>query len=314
MNSNYHWKTIARLIVVFAIIAGFWPVQAVSAADLSPTAKIKKAYVDTKLGQIHYRYTTGPKNAPVLVLIHQTTSDSEMFEKIMARLGNQYSRIIAPDFPGYGESFQATDEQATGIPWYADVFMEALDNLGVKKSHLVGHHTGGCIALDMKSRWPDRFYTLNIMGPIYGDQKFRKDLRAITTEQIDKIRPVADGSHLLRGWQAVEQYGAANVENIDDVVSFHQREAIAHLKGWKAGKQAYNAALNQDFPALFDKVPGPLMIMCAPKNVLWPFWEPSKKARPDAEAVVVKGHDYFCDEDPDAVAQHVYRFTSKYKK
>jgi len=309
----YHWKTVASLFVVFVMVESFSP-EAMSAADLLPTAQIKKAYVDTKLGQIHYRYTVGPEDAPVLVLIHQTTSDSEMFERIMARLGNQYSRIIAPDFPGYGGSFQAPDEQVTGIPFYSDVFIEALDNLEVKKCHLLGHHTGGCIALDMKTRWPERFYTLTIMGPIYGDQQFRKDLRAITTEQVDKIKPVADGSHLLRGWKMVETYGADEVENIDDVVGFHQREALTHLKAWKAGKQAYNAALEQDFPALFDKVPGPLMIMCSPKNVLWPFWEPARKARPDAEAVVVGGHDYNCDEDPDNVARHVYKFTSKYKK
>jgi hypothetical protein len=56
------------------------------------------------------------------------------------------------------------------------------------------------------------------------------------------------------------------------------------------------------------------MIMCAPKNVLWPFFEPSKKARPDAEVAVVKGHDYFCDEDPDNVSKYVVNFTQKYKK
>ena len=314
MNHRHPLKTSVGLIVALALFVGFGPGVARADLDLSPMSTIKKAYVDTQLGQIHYRYTTGPKKAPVLVLIHQTTSDSEMFEQIMTRMGKYYSRIIAPDFPGYGGSFQATDEQATGIPFYAETFKEALNNLGIKKAHLVGHHTGGCIALQMKTSWPDMFYTLNIMGPIYGDQQFRKDLRKITTEAIHEITPVADGSHLLRGWKAVEKYGAADVEGIDDVVSFHQREAMAHLKGWRAGKQAYNAALDQDFQALFDKVPGPLMIMCAPKNVLWPFFEPSKMARPDAEAVVVRGHDYFCDEDPENVARHVVTFTQKYKK
>ena len=78
-------------------------------------------------------------------MLHQTSSDSQMFEKVMARLGKYYSRIIAPDFPGYGGSFQATDEQVTGIPFYAGIFKEALDNLGVKKAHLVGHHTGDAL-------------------------------------------------------------------------------------------------------------------------------------------------------------------------
>jgi pimeloyl-ACP methyl ester carboxylesterase len=147
--------------------------------------------------------------------------------------------IIATGFPGYGGSSRPLTNRSPASPFYAGIFKEALDNLGVKKAHLVGHHTGGCIALQMKTSWPDMFYTLNIMGPIYGDQQFRKDLRKITTESIHEITPVADGSHLLRGWKAVEKYGAADVEGIDDIVSFHQREAIAHLKGggWKTGLQ-----------------------------------------------------------------------------
>ena len=98
------------------------------------------------------------------------------------------------------------------------------------------------------------FYTLNIMGPIYGDQQFRKDLRKITTESIHEITPVADGSHLLRGWKAVEKYGAADVEGIDDIVSFHQREAIAHLKG--------GGLENRPTTPLLTRISRPFSIRC----------------------------------------------------
>ena len=130
-------KTSIGLIVALALLVGFGPGEARADFDLTPNAKIKKAYVDTQWGQVHYRYTTGPKNAPVLVMLHQTSSDSQMFEKVMARLGKYYSRIIAPDFPGYGETFPIDENK--GIPFYADVFMESLDNLGVKQFHLVGY-------------------------------------------------------------------------------------------------------------------------------------------------------------------------------
>jgi pimeloyl-ACP methyl ester carboxylesterase len=306
MNSNHHWKTVARLIVVFAIIAGFLPGQAVNADDLQPTAKIKKAYVDTKLGQIHYRYTTGPKNAPVLILIHQTTSDSEMFEKVMTRLGKHYSRIIAPDFPGYGESFPI--EKNMGIPWYADVFMEALNNLGVKKFHVVGHHTGGFIALDMKVRYPDRIKSLNIVGVLYGTEKEKEPIRKICTEQNNLTIPVADGSHLIRGWKQLEQYGAGKTS-----VEHHQREAMVHLKAWKGGALAFTSALDYDFIKSFDKVKGPLMIMSSKEDVLYPYFEPARKARPDAKAVIVKGWDYEFEVDPDGCANAIHGFVQKNK-
>ena len=270
---------------------------------------VKKEYVDTEWGQVHYRYTKGDPAGPVMVMLHQVTDDSEMYEKVMKLIGDKYSLIVAPDFPGYGGSFQATDEQVTGISFYADVFKQALDNLGIKKAHIVGHHTGGCIALDMKCRWPDFFPSLTIIGPIYGDQKFREDLRKICTEQTADLVPVRDGSHLLKGWKLVQNYGAGNVP-----LEMHQRTAMTTIIGWKTTQQGFDAALNQDFISLFDKVPAPIMIMSSIQDVLWPFFVPSKLARPDAEAVVVAGHDYECDEDPQEVARYILDFTMRHNK
>jgi len=216
-----------RILVFMICLSLFSMGTAVAEASTSPDI-IKKGYADTSLGQIHYRYTSGPQKAPALVLLHQVTDDSVMFEAMMQRLHDKYSKIVALDFPGYGGSFQATDEQVTGISFYADVFMQALESIGIEKAHILGHHTGGCIALDMKSRWPDRFTTLTIIGPIYGDQKFRKDLRAITTADCDGIIPKRDGSHLLKGWKMVQSYGAGNVP-----LEMHQRTAMTTIIGWK---------------------------------------------------------------------------------
>jgi len=271
-------------------------------------AQIKKAYVDTQLGQIHYRYTVGPEDAPALVMIHQTTSSSVMFEKVMARIGNHYSRIIAPDFPGYGESFPVTDEQVTGIPFYSDVFREALNNLGAKDFHVIGHHTGACIGLDMTVRYPRHIKSLTLVGVLYGTEEEKEQTRKICTEQNSWTVPVADGSHLLRGWKQLEQYGAGKTS-----VEHHQREAMDHLKAWKGGALAFTAALNYDFISDFDKVKGPLMIMSSKDDVLYPYFEPAKDARPDAEAVIVKGWDYEFEVDPDGCAKAIHNFVQKHK-
>jgi pimeloyl-ACP methyl ester carboxylesterase len=306
MIHKYAWKTSLGTIIVCALLIAFCPAVARADIDLSPTATVKKAYVDTQLGQIHYRYTTGPKNAPVLVLIHQSSSDSSMYEKVMARLGNHYSRIIAPDFPGYGDSFPINEQK--DIAFYADVFMESLKNLEVKKFHVVGHHTGGFIALDMKVRFPKDIKTLNIIGVLYGTEEEKEPIRKICTEQNDQTIPVADGSHLLRGWNQVAQYGAANVS-----VEHHQREAMVHLKAWKGGAIAFSAALDYDFIGNFDKVEGPLMIMTSETDVLYPYFEPAKKARPDAETAIVEGWDYELDVDPDGCAKAIHGFIQKNK-
>ena len=264
---------------------------------------IKKSYVDTQHGQIHYRYSDGPIDLPLVVMIHQTTSTSEMFEAIMVRL-EKYYRMIAPDFPGYGNSF--FPDAVPDIGYYTDVLVEALDNLSVTEFHVVGHHTGGGIALDMAVRYTERIHTLSIIGPLYADEAERNDLRNITTGLVDQIIPKADGSHLKAGWKMLEIYGA------DVSVELHHREVLDHLKAWKGCGQAFNAILNQDFSGLFHKVKGPLLLVCSPDDVLWSFFGKAKAARPDAETAVVKGPDYQCDVDPDGVANALHQFLQQH--
>src|SRR6266480_2719647 len=49
---------------------------------------------------IFYR-EAGPKEAPVLLLLHGLPSSSRMFEPLFARLSDKY-HLVAPDYPGFG--------------------------------------------------------------------------------------------------------------------------------------------------------------------------------------------------------------------
>src|ERR1700761_1363909 len=51
---------------------------------------------------IFYR-EAGPKDAPVLLLLHGLPSSSRMFQPLLSRLADQY-HLIAPDYPGFGHS------------------------------------------------------------------------------------------------------------------------------------------------------------------------------------------------------------------
>ncbi|MBO9718180.1 MAG: alpha/beta hydrolase [Pseudoxanthomonas sp.] len=64
--------------------------------------------------QVHYRRTTvdgvelfyreaGPRDAPVLLLLHGFPTSSQMFRDLIPRLADRY-HVIAPDYPGFGQS------------------------------------------------------------------------------------------------------------------------------------------------------------------------------------------------------------------
>src|SRR5947208_684250 len=52
--------------------------------------------------EMFYR-EAGPRDAPTVLLLHGFPSSSHMFRNLIPMLGDEY-HVIAPDFPGYGES------------------------------------------------------------------------------------------------------------------------------------------------------------------------------------------------------------------
>ena len=45
----------------------------------------------------------GPKDAPVLLLLHGFPTSSHMFRNLIPQLADKY-HVIAPDYPGFGQS------------------------------------------------------------------------------------------------------------------------------------------------------------------------------------------------------------------
>src|ERR1035441_4321815 len=52
--------------------------------------------------KVFYR-EAGPRDAPVILLLHGFPSSSRMFATLIPLLSSKY-RLIAPDFPGFGHS------------------------------------------------------------------------------------------------------------------------------------------------------------------------------------------------------------------
>ena len=74
--------------------------NAMSSTSSPPQIRYKKEKVDGV--DIFYR-EAGPKDGPVLLLLHGFPTSSQMFRDLIPRLADCY-RVIAPDYPGYGYS------------------------------------------------------------------------------------------------------------------------------------------------------------------------------------------------------------------
>ncbi|MFF0465742.1 alpha/beta fold hydrolase [Streptomyces mexicanus] len=81
---------------------------------------------------------------------------------------------------------------------FADAAGDLIKALGLGRFHLVGHHTGGVIAVEPAARFQDRVAGLMLSSTPFVDD----DKRAGTVDhgRIDHVAPAPDGTHLRELW------------------------------------------------------------------------------------------------------------------
>jgi pimeloyl-ACP methyl ester carboxylesterase len=131
---------------------------------------MRRGYVDTSLGQVHYvRQGAGP----ALVLLSASGRSSRMFDGLIPLVSSRFD-ACAFDTLGFGNSDPLP--QGTTIELLAECLVEALDVLGIERTHMYGLHTGNKIAAAIAARWPARIDHLILAGQshsIIADQQQR---------------------------------------------------------------------------------------------------------------------------------------------
>jgi pimeloyl-ACP methyl ester carboxylesterase len=121
--------------------------------------QISRGYVDTHVGQLHYREAG---SGEPLVLLHKSPSSSAFFERAIPHLAEHY-RVIAIDTPGYGMS-DPFPEKPPGLAPHAAAVAEALRALDATPAVVVGQHTGGSIGTEMLASQPESLRALVVCG------------------------------------------------------------------------------------------------------------------------------------------------------
>ncbi len=158
-------------------------------------AGIHRAFADLSVGQVHYA-TAGPPSAPPVLLLHQSPRSWLEYREVLPLLGRR-CRAIAMDTAGFGDS--APVEPPASIEKWAAVAAELLASLEVGPACVVGHHTGGVIAVELAAASPAAVRALVLSSTPYTDESFRR-ARA-QRPPIDQVEPSTDGSHLAALWQ-----------------------------------------------------------------------------------------------------------------
>jgi pimeloyl-ACP methyl ester carboxylesterase len=239
---------------------------------------MRKGYVDTPIGQVHYR--EHGSGAPLL-LLHQTAWASQQFKNAMEPLAARGLRAIAIDTPGFGmsDNFKAQPS----IVDYADVLPAVMDGLGLKKAHIASHHTGASIAASFAARYPARVDKLVMHGvPLYTPEE--REVR-LARPHFDQT-PKPDGSHLQARFEAMRKLspGASLEATHWSAVLFFW---AGPLEWW-----GHHAAFSHDIAPDLMAIKAPTLIMSNTGDTLHVVVERIKKMRPDFSFATMEGGTY----------------------
>jgi len=159
------------------------------------TPTIRRAFADLSVGQVHHA-SCGDPGAPAVLFLHQTPRSWAEYREVLPRVGQRY-HAIAMDTVGFGDS--AVAPWPASIERWAQVAIELLDALRVRQAHVVGHHTGGVIAVELAAAFPKHVGALVLSSTPFADEAFRR-ARA-NRPAIDAVEPSDDGSHLAAMWR-----------------------------------------------------------------------------------------------------------------
>lgn len=155
---------------------------------------IRLGYVDLAHGQVHLAQAG---EGPPALLLHQSPRSWDEYAGVLPLLAAAGFHALAPDTPGFGASAPLDGEPS--IEAWAAAAGELLDALELERVAVVGHHTGGVIALELAASRPERVRGLVLSSTPWIDAAERTARRRTGT--VDQAQTVHGGEHLTELWR-----------------------------------------------------------------------------------------------------------------
>lgn len=143
----------------------------------------KPAYRTAKIDGLDIFYReAGPKDAPVVLLLHGFPTSSHMFRNLTLALAEEF-HLVAPDYPGFGNSSMPTvDRFEYTFDHLAEVIDKFTEKVGLKKYTLYVQDYGAPVGYRLAVKHPERVQGLVVQnGNAYDegiDNDFWKPLKA----------------------------------------------------------------------------------------------------------------------------------------
>lgn len=245
--------------------------------------------------EIAYR-EAGPKDAPVVLLLHGFPSSSHMFRDLIPQLATRY-RVIAPDYPGFGASSAPSVETfAYTFAALTEIVERFTVAVGATSYVLFMQDYGGPIGFRLAARHPERVRGMVIQNAVASVDGWNPDVVAqIAPYWADRTPQTEAAVRALLSPETTRfQYthGATRPERLSPDAWIHDQAGLD-----RPGNDAVQLALLYDYRdnvALYPAWKAYLETRRPPMLITWGRNDPF---------FTEKGVDYFAGLLPDAVVR-----------
>jgi pimeloyl-ACP methyl ester carboxylesterase len=269
---------------------------------------------------IFYR-EAGPVGAPVVLLLHGFPTSSHMFRDLIPALADSY-RVIAPDYPGYGNSSMPTvdefDYSFDNLAKVVDGFTKAV---GIEKFTIYVQDYGAPIGYRLASANPERIEGLIVQnGNAYeeGLREFWDPIRAVWKDPSEaNLKPIHDFLTLAgTKWQYTN--GVRDVSAISPDTWIHD-QALLDRPGNKEIQikllQSYatNPPLYPKWQEYFRTHQPPTLIVWGKNDTIFPAEgaEPYKRDLKNIEFHLLDTGHFALEEDGATIAKLIRGFLER---
>ena len=262
---------------------------------------MRRAYIDTPQGQIHYR--TEGNGEPVL-LLHNGGLTSDEYTEMLPFIGRSY-QAIAMDILGYGNSDMPSREPQ--LTEYVQNIIYFLDALKIKQTTIVGHLLGASFAVEIAAVYPRRVNNLVLWDCVYLEPEIQKQVQDEYRKAHMEFKE--DGSHLIDLWKSHKPKSSVNLGMV-------QRSVVECLKSGlgQSDGVSHRALFAYDVEPKLSKIQSQTLLLYSRQSPLFHRLEAVRRLIPMCQTRTIEDAGSFPFwEKPEELSQLIMDFLQSKK-
>ncbi len=266
---------------------------------------------------IFYR-EAGPQDAPVILLLHGFPTSSHMFRNLIPQLSDRF-HVVAPDYPGFGNSSMPTvDQFHYTFDNLAKVMEQFIQKVGFKSYSLYMMDYGAPVGFRLAVSHPERIDSLIIQnGNAYeeGLGEFWKPFRAYWKDRTPENARALKGFLNLSATKWQYTHGVRDAEAISPdnwLVDQYllDREGNNDIQLQMFFSYGSNPPLYPQWQEYLRECQPPTLIVWGKHDKIFPAEGayPYKRDLKDLEIHLLDTGHFALEEDGTVIAAHIRRF------